>query len=200
MRVLISPYLLAYLLAILKAFHHSISFVFGGRFDAWACWWRHPMAYVAASKLSLATHLMLMHTSTGTLIQRVIVVDQDVETVRLIAELLKDEGYAPLCYPSWLLSVACIAQAQASLLILELGPGDPSPELDLLTELRQHSYIHSLPVIVISTDQRLLARMAQPLHDLDCIALAKPFELDDFFSSVRESLHASRASVQRLTC
>jgi DNA-binding response OmpR family regulator len=141
-----------------------------------------------------------MHTSTRTPIQRVIVVDQDVETVRLIAELLKDEGYAPLCYPSWLLSRECIAQAQASLLILEFGPGDPGPELDLLIELRQDSYIHSLPVIVLSTDERLLARMAQSLRELGCVTLAKPFELDDFFSSVRKSLHASRAPVQWLTC
>jgi DNA-binding response OmpR family regulator len=132
--------------------------------------------------------------------QRVIVVDQDAETVRLIAELLQDEGLAPIRYPSWLLSAVCIAQAQASLLILELGPGDPSPALDLLTELRQDSYIHSLPVIVISTDERLLARMAQPLHDLGCITLAKPFELDDFFSSVRKSVHASHSPVQRLIC
>jgi DNA-binding response OmpR family regulator len=141
-----------------------------------------------------------MYTSTRTPIQRVIVVDQDAETVRLIAELLKDEGYVPLCYPSWLLSMECIAQAQADLLILEFGPGDPSAALDLLAELRQDSYIHSLPVIVISTDERLLARHAQPLHDLGCITLAKPFELDDFFSSIRKSVHASHSPVQRLIC
>jgi DNA-binding response OmpR family regulator len=132
--------------------------------------------------------------------QRVIVADQDVETVRLIAELLKDEGYTPLCYPSWILSMECIAQAQANLLILELGPGDPSAALDLLAELRGHSYIHLLPVIVISTDERLLARMAQSLYDLGCITLAKPFELDDFFSALRESLYTSHSPVQRLIC
>src|SRR5687767_13873674 len=98
---------------------------------------------------------MLMHTPTGTPMQRVIVVDQEGETARLSAELLKDEGYTPLCYPSWLLSAACIAQAQANLLILELWPGDPNSALDLLAELRRHSYLHSLPAIVISTDERL---------------------------------------------
>src|SRR4051795_6052641 len=79
--------------------------------------------------------------------KRVIVVDNDIETTALIAELLKSEGFAPLCYPNWLLSVAAIEHAQASLLILELGLGDPSAVLDLLTELRQNSYTRKLPVL-----------------------------------------------------
>jgi DNA-binding response OmpR family regulator len=132
--------------------------------------------------------------------QRVLVADPDTETVNLIAELLKDEGFVPIRYPSWLLSATCIARAQADLLVLGLGPGDASAALDLLGDLRRESFIPRLPVIILSTDDRLLVRMAQPLHDLGCVALAKPFELDDFLSSIRKSLGTSYGPMQFLAC
>ena len=141
-----------------------------------------------------------MHKQTGMHTKRVIVVDQDAETTKLIAELLKSEGFAPLCYPAWLLSVACIEQAQANLLILELGLGDPSAALDLLGELRRNFHTRALPVIVDSTDDRMLARLAEPLRDLGCVVLAKPFELDDFFSSISVCLDTGRNQTQGLAC
>jgi DNA-binding response OmpR family regulator len=132
--------------------------------------------------------------------QRVLVADPDTDTVDLIAELLKDEGFVPIRYPSWLLSAACIAQAQADMLVLGLGPGDASTALDLVGDLRRDSHIPRLPVIILSTDNLLLARMAQPFHDLGCVALTKPFELDDFLSSIRKSLGPSRDPMQFLAC
>jgi len=122
-----------------------------------------------------------MHQPTNMPNKRVIVVDHDLETARLMAELLKDEGLATLCYPTWLLSVACIEHAQADLLILELGPGDPRASLDLLGDLRRNRLTRTLPVIVDSTDERLLDRLAEQLRELGCILMAKPFALDDFF-------------------
>jgi DNA-binding response OmpR family regulator len=130
--------------------------------------------------------------------QRVLVADPDAETANLIAELLKDEGFVPLSYPSRLLSVACIEQAHAKLLILDVGPGDPSAALDLLGDLRRS--IPTLPVIILSTDNRMLASMAQSFRALGCIVLAKPFELNEFFESIRRSLDTSRGPVQCLAC
>jgi len=132
--------------------------------------------------------------------KRVIVVDHDAETIKLIAELLKEAGCAPLCYPTWLLSAGCIAQAQANLLILELEPGDPSALLDLLGELRRNGHTRALPVIVDSTDDRLLERLADPLRELGCMVLAKPFMLDDFFASIQVCLNTGLNQTQWLTC
>jgi len=122
--------------------------------------------------------------------KRAIVVDHDQATSELIAELLRGEGIAPLCYPSWLLSVACIKQAQANLLILDLGLGDSSILLDLLGELRGNIHTRRLPVIVNSTDERMLGWLAEPLHDLGCLTLAKPFDLDEFSALVGACLRA----------
>jgi len=141
-----------------------------------------------------------MVDQTGIRSKRVIVVDHDDATSQLIAEILEYEGFAPLCCSSGLLSVENIKQAQANLLILELGLGDPSAALDLLGELRRNVHTLALPVIVNSTDDRLLKRLAEPLRDLGCVALAKPFELDDFFLSISLCLAPGRSQTQRLAC
>jgi len=132
--------------------------------------------------------------------QRVIVVDHDLETTKLMAELLKDEGFVALCYPSWLLSVGCIEQARANLLILELTPGNPDVALALLGDLRRNNQTRRLPVIVDSTDARLLEHLAEPLRDLGCILLAKPFDLDVFFASIRMGLDSDCYQSQWLVC
>jgi len=132
--------------------------------------------------------------------RRVIVVDNDTETAALIAELLKSERCVPLCYPTWLLSVACIEQAQANLLFLEVGPGDPSAALELLGELRENCHTRALPVIVDSTDNRLLEQLAHPLRELGCMMLPKPFDLDDFFSSVSMCLDTDRSQIPGPAC
>ena len=131
---------------------------------------------------------------------RVLVVDHDEATTELIAELLKSEGIAPLCCSAWILSVPFIEQMQANLIILDLGLGDQSTALDLIDELRRNPPTRTLPVIVNSTNNRLLEQLAAPLHDLGCLVLAKPFDLDDFFASIRMCLDAGRSQMQRLAC
>jgi len=131
---------------------------------------------------------------------RVIVVDHDEATTELIAELLKSEGLAPLCCSAWILSVPFIEQMQAKLIILELGLGNPSTALNLIDELRRNPPTRRLPVIVNSTNDKLLEQLAIPLHDLGCVVLAKPFELDDFFASIRMCLDAGHSQMQRLAC
>jgi DNA-binding response OmpR family regulator len=141
-----------------------------------------------------------MYQQTGGRAKRVIIVDRDTPTAELIAEFLRDEGLVPLCYANWLLSVSSIEQAQANLLILELGLGDPSASLDLLGALRRNPPTSAMPVIVNSTDDRMLARLAAPLRDLGCVVLTKPFELDDLSWSIRACLDLSPSKAQRLIC
>jgi CheY-like chemotaxis protein len=133
-----------------------------------------------------------MHEQASTDSKRVIVIDYDAATTELIVELLKSEGLRPICYPALPISAVCIEQAQARLLILELGLGDPDAALALLGALRHNAHTRALPVIVNSTDNRLLERLAAPLRDLDCAILAKPFELDNFFSLVSGCLEPDR--------
>ena len=146
------------------------------------------------------TNEMIMSQAVSIHAKRAIVVDHDAATTDLIAELLTSEGYAPVCCAVWPINLAFIEQAQAQLLVLEFGLGDPSAALDLLSELRQNPHTCALPVIVNSTDDRLLERLAEPLRALDCVVLAKPFDLDDFYSLISLCLEAGHSQTQRLAC
>jgi len=141
-----------------------------------------------------------MHQQADMHSNRVIVVDHDEATTELIAELLKSEGLAPLFCSASLLSVACIEHMQANLIILDLSLGAPSAALDFIGELRRNPLTRTLPVIVNSTNDRLLERLAESLRDLGCIALAKPFELDDFFAAIQVCLDTGRRQTQLLAC
>jgi DNA-binding response OmpR family regulator len=132
--------------------------------------------------------------------KRVIIVDHDEATTQLIAELLAGEGYDPLSCSAWLLSVAFIEQVQANLMILDLSLTNPSAVLDLISELRRNASTRTLPVIVNSTDQRQLEQLAVPLYDLGCVVLAKPFELDDFFSTIYVCLNPDSRRTQYPAC
>ena len=131
---------------------------------------------------------------------RVMVVDHDESTTELIADLLKSEGLAPLCCSASLLSVACIEQMQANLIILDLSLGEPSAALDLIGELRRTPLTRTLPVIVNYTNDRLLVRLAEPQRDLGGIARPKPIELDDLIAAIQVCLDAGRPQTQILAC
>jgi len=124
--------------------------------------------------------------------KRVLIVDHYDATLDLLVELLKSEGYTALRSSGERLSAGCIGDAQADLLILDLGLGDPSDVLPLLRDLRQRPTTWGLPVIVNSTDEQLLEHLAADLRELRCAALSKPFDLDTLMALVREYLDTGR--------
>jgi DNA-binding response OmpR family regulator len=132
--------------------------------------------------------------------KRVIIVDHYDATAELLVEIFKTEGYTPICCSHECLDVADIAGAQADLLMLELGPGNPSNMLELLRELRQHPSTAALPVIVNSTDDRLLARFTAELRELGCVAVAKPFDVDELLTLVGMRLAIECERYQRQPC
>ena len=116
--------------------------------------------------------------------KRVMIVEHYNATEDLFVDILKSEGYAPICCPGEDLNATCILDAQADLLILELGLGSPSDILLLLRNLRHHPSTSGLPVIVNSTDNQLLERLAEQLRELDCFAVSMPFDLEELLALV----------------
>jgi DNA-binding response OmpR family regulator len=124
--------------------------------------------------------------------ERVLIIDHYDATLDLLVEVLKAEGYTPLSYFGSCVSAAYIGDARADLLILDLGVGDQDGVLELLRDLRQRPNTQSLPVIVNSTDERLLGYLAEDLRRFGCTALSKPFDLETLISMVRSSLGSRR--------
>jgi DNA-binding response OmpR family regulator len=124
--------------------------------------------------------------------KRVLIIDHYDPTLDLLVEVLKCEGYTPLRYSGECLDASCIGDARADLLILDLGVGEPSGVLPLLRALRQQPNTWALPVIVNSTDDRLLESLAEDLLELRCTALSKPFDLEMLVAVVSASLNTGR--------
>ncbi|HEU5102821.1 MAG TPA: hypothetical protein VFU22_27555 [Roseiflexaceae bacterium] len=132
--------------------------------------------------------------------KRIMIVDYYGPTVDLLVEVLKGEGYTPIRSSRECLSVDCIIDARADLLILELGLGYPSTMLQLLRDLRRHPSTLVLPVIVDSTDDLLLAQLDEELRELGCVSVAKPFDIDILLSLVDAGLALGCEQSQRQPC
>jgi DNA-binding response OmpR family regulator len=132
--------------------------------------------------------------------KRVMIIDHYDATVELLVEILRGEGYTPICGNYEHLNTSCIADARADLLILELGVGNPLDLLQLLHDLRLHPSTVALPVIVNSTDDQLLARLDEELRELGCVAVAKPFDVDEFLTLVDTRLPIGCERDQRQPC
>jgi CheY-like chemotaxis protein len=131
--------------------------------------------------------------------RRVLIIDHYDATLDLLVEVLQNEGYTALRYPGSHLSAQRVADAQADLLVLELGISDGDDALRLIRDLRQHPDMRALPVIANSTNTRLLNNLGPELDDLGCVALEKPFDLDDLCSLIG-SLIARCDQTQSLAC
>jgi len=112
----------------------------------------------------------------------------------VMTEFLADQGYLAHCFPADHRTIDSIRRTQPDLVILEMHPITPHRTLLLLDRLRRHEATRAIPVLVSSTDERLLDDLAMPLDHLNCITLSKPFDLDQLLICVTEALHRSHLS------
>lgn len=104
--------------------------------------------------------------------------------MELFRLLLESEGYTTICYPGRVANVSIISQSQLALILLELAPPESREMLIMLEQLRLDPVTMNTPLIVTSTQARMLERFSRSLARLDCIPLVKPFDVNDFFAIV----------------
>jgi CheY-like chemotaxis protein len=84
-----------------------------------------------------------------------------------------------------------IAALQPSLLIIDLSVGQRAGP-DLLERLQREAITRKIPVIVVSTDRRLLARArAEQAHYGGQLFLAKPLDLDNLLEGIHALIGAA---------
>lgn len=107
----------------------------------------------------------------------IVVIDNDAAIRAFLHDLFVEEGYTPICITDSAISVTAIQQAQPDLIMLDLCRAGSDATLRLVAELRAHPNTSDMPILVSSTDQRLLAEVHDVLTNLNCLALAKPFSI-----------------------
>src|SRR5437867_2235731 len=103
----------------------------------------------------------------------ILVSDHYPTTCAFMAEALASEGYRVVCRPDLDVTVEDIRAARPDLVILELRRVDQDQTLLLLDQIRRLEATRATPMLVTSTDPRLLHELARPLQYLDCVTLAK---------------------------
>jgi CheY-like chemotaxis protein len=114
----------------------------------------------------------------------VMVTDHDKDIALLMEEVLLAEGYVVCRCPGAHLTADAIEAALPDIVIVDMGRADVCAALALIERLRQHPLTRHVAVLVSSTDTRLLGELSEPLRELRCAALPKPFDLDDFLAQV----------------
>jgi CheY-like chemotaxis protein len=125
--------------------------------------------------------------------KRIIAIDHDSATLGLIADLLDAEGYVVHCSLGYGVSAMNLQELQPDLILLELPYRDSDATLLFLDQLRQSPATRTIPIVVSSTDRRVLDVLAAPLHHLGCTALVKPFDLDQFLACIAQAIHPQQA-------
>lgn len=129
---------------------------------------------------------------------RVLIVEQNPDLAEIIRQVLEQEGYVAHWRQPGAGLFEEIRNEQPDLIVLDLPPraGDRANGMQrLLDELRTDQDTAGIPVIAISTSDRL-AQLATASYNIRG-TLTKPFNLDDFLQHVQDALDRPplRASV-----
>jgi|SRR6266540_3842345 DNA-binding NtrC family response regulator len=117
----------------------------------------------------------------------VIAIDNDSAILDLIEDVLSTEGYSLRRGSLQQLNVHDIQRDHPEFVILEMPPFASDDTIAFLGQLRACLATKPIPVIVESTDVRLLEALAEPLHQLGCITLEKPFDLDQLLAIISQA-------------
>jgi two-component system OmpR family response regulator len=111
--------------------------------------------------------------------KQILVVDDDDGTVEVVAEMLRDAGYAPQTASTGDQALLQVRRSRPDLLLIDLI----MPDMDgweLLARLRDDAELASLPAVVITAWP-----LTTNLPD-DVLVLRKPFEWETLLSTIRQ--------------
>jgi DNA-binding response OmpR family regulator len=124
--------------------------------------------------------------------KRVFVINESVEVLRLIRDLLQSEGYCVTIATVESLNWEDIPDLHPDLVMIDLVPGHQKG-WDLLERLRQEAGTQRIPIIISSTDPRLVERAQQYAERYGGARyIAKPFEIDELFQDVDDLIGSAK--------
>src|SRR5436853_7942044 len=98
----------------------------------------------------------------------IFVCDDDPTYVEMIADVLTDAGCPRVIWHVGAAAFQRIRDAQPTLILLDINLGNPARGWSTLDALCLHSKTRHIPVILCSTDMRMVREKEAMLHDLNC--------------------------------
>lgn len=120
------------------------------------------------------------------------VVNDDTVFLKLMHELLTDDGYEIVLHIEGSSAYQRVKQEVPDLVILDIRVEHPEPGWVTLDLMRLDPVTTRIPVLVCSADARQLREKAARLREMRCDTIEKPFDLDDLLVKVRDMLDRSQ--------
>ncbi len=123
----------------------------------------------------------------------VVIVDTDQTVLQLMEDLLDTEGYTTHSFDGYIDHDAAIQQLSPDLVILDAHPRCAGALIAMVHHLRRTPSLHATPIIIDSTDKRLLESVSESLDHAGCYTFEKPFDIDIFLQFIEEVLDTAPA-------
>lgn len=124
---------------------------------------------------------------------RVLIVEDEPELMELIGDVLVLEGYEVHTVGRIPRGLDQIRRLAPGVIVLDLRlPGIGGVEL--LRLLKADRQLESIPIVICTGAADLREAHTEEFAFLNCVVLAKPFELDELVTAVREALGTGRAT------
>jgi CheY-like chemotaxis protein len=118
----------------------------------------------------------------------IFVANDDPDYVELIKELLTDAGYPNVAWHIGPSAFHRIRDEQPSLVLLDINLTNPGRGWSTLDAVLLHPKTRHIPVILCSTDMRLIEQKAEMLRQLNCQSLEKPFDIETLLDKVAAAI------------
>jgi DNA-binding response OmpR family regulator len=100
----------------------------------------------------------------------------------MMRDFLFEEGYTHVRCVQPACAAETLSNTQPGIVLLEINPVWPAVGLQLLKRLRSDSITATTPIIICTTNPRLVEGQAAARH---CAVLEKPFQLEDLLKHLQ---------------
>lgn len=119
---------------------------------------------------------------------RIAVINDDTTFLRLMHDLLTEEGYDTHLFHEGTADYPAVKEAQPDVIVLDIRLSDPAAGWQTLELFKLDPVLTHTPIIICSADLRGLQDNAAFLRSKGCEILPKPFDLDDLLTLMRRLL------------
>ena len=119
---------------------------------------------------------------------RVLVINDDQETLTLFEEILSEAGYAPVLYSSAIHDLTEIEALGPDLIIIDYLIRREESGWQMLQKIKMRRATANIPVIVCTAATKLLLETSGYLLSKRVFALPKPFDIEELMEAIGRAL------------
>jgi CheY-like chemotaxis protein len=118
----------------------------------------------------------------------IFVANDDETYLDLIKDLLTEAGYLQVIWHVGGGAFHRSRDEQPSLVLLDINLANPGRGCSTLDALRLHPKTRHIPVILCSTEMRLIQEKSELLREMSCQTIEKPFDIETLLERIASAI------------